>query len=131
MTNIKNLEEKLKRDKNAVPEVEGENGSGVPTTPILTRLDAVEKTLDFLEKGVNFVQDTNRYILIVLFAALIALILTAISGLIQATNSRRTTEIEFIKSVQDLKNEVNNFENNLPRIILTPIPTIVLPSSKP
>src|SRR3989304_1579173 len=122
MTNPKNLEERLKKDNTATPEAEGES-LAVPTTPILERLDDAEKTLNFLEKGVNFVQDTNRYILIVLFVAMVALIITAISGIVQSTNSSQTTQIEFIQAVQDLKNEVNNLKNNLPQPTSTPTPT--------
>ncbi len=116
---LKNLEQKLKRDETSEPKAEGTTPA-IPTLPILTRLDA-------FEKSVSFVQDTNRYILIVLFVGFFALAVSAIGATIQAINSNTKTEIEFIKSVQDLKNEIDNLKNNLPQPAQKPLSGNALP----
>ena len=114
MTRLKDIEDKIKKDLTSTPTSSAKDKDVPPSTiNILPRLDDAEKKIGILEKTISFVQDTNRFILIIMFMGLVAIILSAILGIIQAYNANTTTQIEYIKSTEDLKNEVNNLNAKL------------------
>lgn len=98
-------------------------------SPLLARIDTIERGQKILTDTVNFVKDTNFLLLVVLGLGFVALIFTLISGIIQANNSSTSAQIEFIKSVENLQNEVNNLKTNLPQPTATSTPiNVVIPN---
>lgn len=80
-------------------------------TPLLARIDTLEKGQKLLDDTIKFVKETNFVLLVVLALGFIALIVSLISGVIIATNTDVKTQIEYIKSVETLRNEVENVNN--------------------
>jgi len=58
--------------------------------------------------AVEFVKSTNWFILAVLFLGFITVLVAFISLIIQATNSNTATQIEFMKTISELKYEIIN-----------------------
>lgn len=78
--------------------------------PVLTESVATETRIKNLEDGLksmnymlDFLKGTNWFILIVLLVGFLTLATALVTGVIQSFNSDRTTQIEFIKSVQQFK----------------------------
>lgn len=87
-----------------------------PTQPydqvkLLGRIDTLESGQKLLNDTVKFVKDANYVVLIVLALGFIALLLSLISIIIQASNSTSSVQIEFIKSIEQLKHEVNDLNS--------------------
>ncbi|MDD2496480.1 MAG: hypothetical protein PHE29_14985 [Tissierellia bacterium] len=79
----------------------------------LERTDRLDSRINLLEKSTEFVRDTNRYILIVLFVGFLALLFSFISIIIQSFNSNSSTQIEFIKSVNKLDNTIEKINTDI------------------
>jgi hypothetical protein len=84
-------------------------------TPLLARIDTLERGQKLLTDTISFVKDTNYVVLIVLALGFIALLTSFIAGIIQSFNNSSTTQQEFIKSVQELKNEIIILRSDLPQ----------------
>jgi hypothetical protein len=82
-------------------------------SPLLARLDGLEEKHRLLRDTIGFVKDANWVLLIVLAMGFIALLVSLISGVIQAFNSNTNAQIEYLKSVQQLTNTVNKIESIL------------------
>ena len=83
-------------------------------TKILSRMDTLESHFGTLKDTVNLVKNTNWFTLIVLFVGFIALLITMISGVIQATNSSASSQVELTKSIEKLQLQLNNLQLNQP-----------------
>lgn len=84
-------------------------GSQAPVAPakLLERVDELDNKYKLLTDTVSFVKDTNWVVLVVLALGFISLCLSAIFGMIQAWHSDATTQIELIRSMDNLTNMVN------------------------
>ena len=56
------------------PEREGPIVPGAESAGTLARIEALEKETEHLKRSINFVSDTNKFILVVLFAAFLVII---------------------------------------------------------
>ena len=81
-------------------------------SPLLARIDMLENGQKILNDTVAFVKDTNFLLLVVLGLGFVALIASFISGIIQATNSNTATQIEFIKTLEQVKHDVNDLRSS-------------------
>ena len=82
-------------------------------TPLLSKIDRLEEGYKVLKETVAFVKDANWVLLAVLALGFIALMISFISGIIQATNSNTNAQIEFIRAVDKLTNTVNSIESTI------------------
>lgn len=81
------------------------------TASLLARIDRLENGQHLLSNTVDFVKSTNWFILAVLFLGFIALLVSFISGIIQATNSNTATQIEFIKTLEQFRHDINDLKS--------------------
>ena len=81
-------------------------------TKILTRMDTLESHFGTLKDSVNLVKNTNWFTLIVLFVGFLALLITTISGIIQATNSNASAQAELTRSIDKLQLQLSNLQPN-------------------
>jgi len=77
-------------------------------SPLLARIDKLENGLKLITDAVEFVKNTNWFILAVLFLGFITLLVAFISLIIQATISSTATQIEFMRTIDELKYEIIN-----------------------
>lgn len=110
------LKKELEKDKTATPVSEEESGTPpppLPTAPIEADLKNLQEKHNLLEKSMDSVRHTNTFVLVVLMLGFITMFVAFIAMIIVSFNSSTTTQIEFIKSVEGLKNEVNNLNMKL------------------
>lgn len=81
-------------------------------SPLLARIDKLENGQKLLNDAVEFVKSTNWFILAVLFLGFIALLASFISSIIQVTNSNTATQIEFIKTVEQFRHDINDLKSS-------------------
>ena len=72
-------------------------------SPLLARIDKLENSQNIINNAVDFVKSTNWFILSVLFLGFITLLISFITLIIQAYNANSTTQIELVKSIEQLK----------------------------
>mgnify|MGYP001620057318 CR=1 FL=1 len=77
-------------------------------SPLLARIDKLENGAKLTTDAVEFVKSTNWFILAVLFLGFVTILVSFISLIIQATNSSTATQIEFIKTIDELKYKIVN-----------------------
>jgi hypothetical protein len=90
----------------------GEGGTLFDSAKVLARLDTLEKQDALLANIVEFTSSTNKFILVILFLGFLTLVVTVVYWIVQSFGSSATTEIEFIKSVNNLTNIVNHATNS-------------------
>lgn len=101
-------------------------GQPFDPVPLLSRIEGLENGQKLLTDTIKFVKDTNSVVLLVLALGFVALLVSIISGVIQATMANSTTQIEVIKSNNDLKNAINNLIISYPQPTKVPTPTVIL-----
>jgi len=92
-------------------------------TKLLSRIDTLEKSNKHLTKIVDFVQNTNSVVLLVLALGFVALLVTVIGSVVQTLNDKNATQIELIKSMESLKNEIDQKITVKELIIVSPSPS--------
>ncbi|HVA96774.1 MAG TPA: hypothetical protein VND99_03905 [Candidatus Acidoferrales bacterium] len=85
----------------------------VDTSPILAEIEKLWKENRFLEKKVEFISNTNWLIVIVLFVGFLILLFSLLTVFIESNNNASAIQVEFIKSVTTLQNDVNNLNDKL------------------
>lgn len=85
-------------------------GVSFDPSPLLARIDKLENGQRLLSNAVDFVKSTNWFVLAVLFLGFIALLASFISGVIQVTNSNTVSQIEFVKTMEQLTHDVNDLK---------------------
>lgn len=88
------------------PEQTHERPLTTESVEVLSRITRLEEGFESMKFIMDFVKSTNWFILIVLFVGFIALLLTVISGIIVSNKDITTTQIEFIKAVQQFSDKI-------------------------
>jgi hypothetical protein len=87
------------------PKSEGEAPPALDTVATLRRLNDLEREDSYLRRVLSNTQDTNRFILIVLFVGFVAIVITivifAITTIVSDTNSRT----ELIQQLKELNSK--------------------------
>ncbi|OGH15127.1 MAG: hypothetical protein A3H50_01295 [Candidatus Levybacteria bacterium RIFCSPLOWO2_02_FULL_37_10] len=105
------------KENEEAPQTAGRNEPvAFDPSPLLARIEKLEDGVKLLKEGINFVRGTNWFILVVLFVGFLALLISLIGGIMQANNSNTATQVEFIKSVQQLTNTVDKLDSSLKQI---------------
>lgn len=87
---------------NAKPEKSKKKGGQEVATELTSRIDTLEGTINLLKKNLDFVEGTNRFILIILTIGFVALLFSIIIANIQATISNTNAQVQFTNSVQKI-----------------------------
>jgi hypothetical protein len=100
MSDIKELQEELKKNKTETPETSGEVLTPPPSAELETKVRNLENKQNILESSIDAVRHTNQFVLVVLLFGFVTMLVAFLTMLILAFNSGTTTQIEFIKSTQ-------------------------------
>ena len=92
---------------------EGESKAEYEPAALGGRMDKLEAGQAQTNNSVQFVTDTNRFILVILFLGLVGFLASAIIGMIQTLNENTATQIEYIKSTEELKSKVDVLNSRL------------------
>ena len=102
----------------------------VDTAPLLAEIEKLWKENAFLEKKVEFISNTNWLIVVVLFVGFLVLLFSLLTVYIESNNTAAETQTEFIKSIEELKSNVDELNSKFSTLTPTPIEK-VSPSIKP
>ena len=89
MANVKPVKSKKKGGQKVAAELTG-------------RIDTLEGTVNLLRENLDFVQGTNRFILVIGALAFVGLVVSVIFASIQATNANTNAQIQFTNSLQKI-----------------------------
>ena len=84
------------------PEESKDKGGEKVSTELVQRIDTQDQTINILKTNLESLENINRFVLIVLLLGFITMFLAFISMLVSAFNSGTATQIEFIKSLQQI-----------------------------
>lgn len=113
MKKIKEKEEP-EINNNEEPEAEPEPSGEIPPLPtaeLEADIKELERKQGLLEVAVESIRHTNSFVLLILALGFITMFVGFITLLIVTFRSNIETQTESIKSIQDLKNDVNNLES--------------------
>lgn len=104
------MKTKKKTNIQEAPKKEETSGLNFDSIKILGKIDTIENKISLLEKSLDFLKNTNWFILIVLFVGFLALLFSLISASIQAFHTNTATQVELIRSVDHLNNAVEEIK---------------------
>jgi hypothetical protein len=88
------------------PEKSKEKGGQEVAAELAGRIDTLQGTVDLLKRNLDFVEGTNRFILVIVGLAFVALVISVIFGNIQALIANTNSQNQFNNSLQQILNAI-------------------------
>lgn len=89
-----------------IPEKSKEKGGQEVAAELAGRIDTLQATVDLLKRNLDFVEGTNKFILIIVGLAFVGLVISVIFANIQATIANTNSQNQFNNSVQQILNAI-------------------------